>query len=55
MKSIDLPEFGPPEDFVDLHDIVKQHQEQDLAWEAEISQDFKHDPESSEEVHGTPD
>jgi hypothetical protein len=23
MKNIDLPEFGPPEDFTDLHDIVK--------------------------------
>jgi hypothetical protein len=38
MKIIDLPEFGPPEDFVDLHDIVKRHTEKDSAWEAEISQ-----------------
>jgi hypothetical protein len=36
MRSIDLPEFGPLEDFVDLHDIVKQHEEQDLSWEAKI-------------------
>ena len=38
MRNIDLPEFGPPEDFSDLHDIVKQHEEKDFAWEAEISQ-----------------
>jgi hypothetical protein len=38
MRNIDLPEFGPLEDFTDLHDIVKQHEEKDLAWEAEISQ-----------------
>jgi hypothetical protein len=37
MKDIDLPEFGSPEDFVDLHDIVKQHAEQDLAWTIEIA------------------
>jgi hypothetical protein len=36
MKYIGLPEFGSPEDFVDLHDIVKQHAEQDLAWTVEI-------------------
>ena len=34
MKKIDLPEFGTLEDFFDLHDIVKQHEEKDLAWEA---------------------
>jgi hypothetical protein len=38
MKDIGLPEFGSPEDFVDLHDIVKRHAEQDSAWEAEITQ-----------------
>jgi hypothetical protein len=38
MRNIDLPEFGPPEDFTDLHDIVKQHAEQDQVWETEISQ-----------------
>jgi hypothetical protein len=37
MLNIDLPEFGLPEDFFDLHDIVKQHEEQGLAWEAKIS------------------
>jgi hypothetical protein len=34
MRDIGLPEFVSPEDFVDLHDIVKQHAEQDLAWTA---------------------
>jgi hypothetical protein len=36
MKNIDLPDFGPPGDFIDLHGIVKRHTEQDLAWEEEI-------------------
>jgi hypothetical protein len=36
MKDIGLPEFGSPEDFVDLHDIVKQHAEQDSTWTTEI-------------------
>jgi hypothetical protein len=38
MKDIGLPEFGSPEDFVDLHDIVKRHAEQDSVWEVEIVQ-----------------
>jgi hypothetical protein len=36
MKAIDLPEFDSPKDFVDLHNIVKQHTKQDLAWTIEI-------------------
>jgi hypothetical protein len=36
MRDIGLPEFGSPEDFVDLHDIVKQNAEKDLAWNGEI-------------------
>jgi len=38
MRRIDLPEFGPLKDFVDLHDIVKQHQEKVLVWEEKIYQ-----------------
>jgi hypothetical protein len=38
MKGINFPDFGPPEDFADLQDIVKQHAEQDMAWEIDISQ-----------------
>jgi hypothetical protein len=38
MRDIGLPEFGSPEDFVDLHDIVKRHAEQDSAWGVEIAQ-----------------
>jgi hypothetical protein len=38
MKGIGLPEFGSPEDFVDLHDIVKRHAEQDSTWTMEITQ-----------------
>jgi hypothetical protein len=36
MKDIGLPEFGSPEDFVDLHDIVKIHAEHDSTWESKI-------------------
>ena len=36
MKDISLPKFDSPEDFVDLHDIVKLHVEQDLSWAAKI-------------------
>ena len=36
MKGIGLPEFGSPEDFVDLHDIVGKHVEQYLAWTKKI-------------------
>ena len=38
MRDIDLPEFGPPENFYDLRDIVKQHAEQDQVCEMKISQ-----------------
>jgi hypothetical protein len=37
MKGINLPEFSSPEDFVDLHDIVKLHAEQDSTWTKEIA------------------
>jgi hypothetical protein len=37
MRDIGLPEFGSPEEFVDLHDIVKQHVEQDSSWTANIA------------------
>jgi hypothetical protein len=37
MKDIDLPEFGSPEDFFDLHDIVKQHAEKESVWTTEIA------------------
>jgi hypothetical protein len=38
MKDIVLPKFDIPEDFVDLHDIVKRHAKNDLVWEVEITQ-----------------
>jgi hypothetical protein len=37
MRDIGLPEFITPEDFVELHEIVKQHAEQDSLWTAEIA------------------
>ena len=37
MKGIGLLEFDSPEDFIDLHDIVKKHEEQDSAWITEIA------------------
>jgi hypothetical protein len=33
MRNIDLPEFFPPEDFANLHDIVKRHAKQDQVCE----------------------
>jgi hypothetical protein len=36
MRDIGLPEFSTPEDFVDLHDIVKLHAEQDSSWTTKI-------------------
>ena len=36
MKDIGLPKFGSPDYFVNLHDIVKQHAEQDSSWTVEI-------------------
>jgi hypothetical protein len=36
MKDINLPEFVSLEEFLDLHDIVKQHAEQDSTWIIEI-------------------
>jgi hypothetical protein len=37
MKDIDLPKFGSPEDFVDLHDIVKKHAKKESTWTREIA------------------
>jgi hypothetical protein len=37
MRDIGLPEFGTPDDFVDLRDIVKSHVEQDSSWVVEIA------------------
>jgi hypothetical protein len=34
MENIGLLEFVAPENFVDLHDIVKRHAKKYLAWEA---------------------
>jgi hypothetical protein len=36
MRDIGLPKFSSPEDFVDLHDIVKQHAEKESSWSTEI-------------------
>jgi hypothetical protein len=32
MKDIKLPEFGTPDDFIDLRDIVESHAKQDSSW-----------------------
>jgi hypothetical protein len=37
MKDIGLSEFGMPDDFVDLRDIVKSHTEQDSSWAEELA------------------
>jgi hypothetical protein len=36
MRDIDLLEFGTPDDFVDLHDMVKLHAKHDSSWATEI-------------------
>jgi hypothetical protein len=36
MRDIALPKFNTPEDFVDLHDIVKLHVEHNSSWAADI-------------------
>jgi hypothetical protein len=37
MKDIRLPEFGTPDDFVDLCDIVESHTKQDSLWAEELA------------------
>jgi hypothetical protein len=37
MKDIRLPEFGTPDDFIDLRDIVKSHTKKDSSWAEEIA------------------
>jgi hypothetical protein len=54
MKDIRLPEFGMPDDFVDLHDIVKSHTEQDSSWVEEIAKVTDTMPRSGATVYGTP-
>jgi len=38
MNDINLQNFGSPEDFSNLHDIVKRHVEHESTWEVEIVQ-----------------
>jgi hypothetical protein len=35
MKDVRLPEFGTPDNFIDLSDMVKLHVEQDSLWTEE--------------------
>jgi hypothetical protein len=44
-----------PKDFVDLHDIVKQHAKKDLAWTAEIEKVANMVPGQVQNFNGTPD
>jgi hypothetical protein len=37
MRDIGLPEFDTPDDFFNLHDIVKSHAEQESSWAEEIA------------------
>ena len=37
MRDIDLLEFGKPEEFFDLRNIVKLHAKQDLSWVSEVA------------------
>jgi 1,2-phenylacetyl-CoA epoxidase PaaB subunit len=38
MKDIGLLDFVSPKDFINFHDIVKRHVEQDSTWAVEIAQ-----------------
>jgi hypothetical protein len=37
MKDIGLPEFGTPDKFIDLSDVVKLHAKQDSLWTEELA------------------
>jgi hypothetical protein len=37
MKDVGLPEFGTPDNFIDLSDVVKLHAEQDALWTEEFT------------------
>jgi hypothetical protein len=37
MKDIRLPEFGTPDNFVDLSDVVESHAKQDSLWTEELT------------------
>jgi hypothetical protein len=37
MKDVGLPEFGTPDNFIDLRDMVKMHAEQDALWTKEFT------------------
>jgi hypothetical protein len=37
MKDIGLPEFGMPNEFIDLRDIKKSHIEKDSSWDKGIT------------------
>ena len=32
MKDVGLPDFGTPDNFIDLSDVVKLHAKQDVIW-----------------------
>jgi hypothetical protein len=37
MKDAKFPEFGTPDNFIDLSDVVKMHAKQDALWTKELS------------------
>jgi hypothetical protein len=44
MRDIGLPEFDTPDDFVNLHDIVKLHVEKYSTWATEIAKVANKEP-----------
>jgi hypothetical protein len=38
MKDAKFPEFGTPDNFIDLSDVVKLHAEQDVLWTEEFKE-----------------
>jgi hypothetical protein len=55
MKDIRLPEFGTPDEFVDLRDIVESHTKQDSSWAERLGKGDRHNARSGATIYGTPD
>jgi hypothetical protein len=55
MKYISLPEFGSPEDFVDMHDIVKKTCRTRHGMDCIDSKVGKHGARSNTTIHGALD
>jgi hypothetical protein len=55
MKDIGLPEFGDPDNFIDLCDIVESHAKQDSLWAEELAKVTDTIARTSAKIYGTSD